>query len=429
MQYSYTPVPANHIRLLKPARHPGQHSPFPLAFSVETYPLAKAPPYTAVSYVWGRAAASREIYLDGHAFAIRTNLWSCLDNLTLLKTNSYHDTHWTHVWVDAICINQKDEKEKSQQVRAMSEVYSQAVEVSAWLGPQRLPNYMQWREDIATTVESSGWLLCDNIDELAERPYWSRMWIIQELLLANHIRVHVGNISFDFHELSYQVRGRQGANIQDLGQLLAYIEAREPDNMDIQHPLHEILLRFKDCQCSDPRDKVFALLSLVNEQDQRVLGCCFSDYSLTHDAVIVITLSYLRDFQNQIITCDSHDLFTSLGASPSRMIRRRLLAASTSINAFNDLSSISHANFREISFYSWQDLAETQPDHGQWVVGVFEDEPNQGQEESLIRRVAVNFWWPIICCGGLWYFGRGWITSKLQPDTLVSAVISRRGRP
>jgi hypothetical protein len=60
------------------------------------------------------------------------------------------------VWVDAICINQKDEKEKNQQVRAMSEVYSQAVEVSAWLGPQRLPNWMQWREDVTTTVESDG---------------------------------------------------------------------------------------------------------------------------------------------------------------------------------------------------------------------------------------------------------------------------------
>jgi hypothetical protein len=330
------------------------------------------------------------------------------------------------VWVDAICINQKDEKEKTQQVRAMSEVYSRAVEVSAWLGPQRLPDWMQWREDIATTVESSGWFLCDNIAELAERPYWSRMWITQELLLANHIRVHVGNISFDFRELAYQVHGLQGADTEDLGQLLAYIEARDPDNMDIQHPLHEILLRFKDCQCSDPRDKVFALLSLVNEQDRRVLGSCFPDYSLTHDAVVVITLSYLRDFHNQIITCDSHDVFKSLGASPSRTMRRRLLAASMTIDAFNDLRSISHANFREISFYSWQDPQESRSDHGQWWVNVLEDQPQQDPKKSLISRIAVRAWFPILCCGALWYLGRGWLPSKLQPDALASAIHKTR---
>jgi hypothetical protein len=308
----------------------------------------------------------------------------------------------------------------------MSEVYSRAVEVSAWLGPQRLPDWMQWREDVATTVESSGWFLCDNIAELAERPYWSRMWITQELLLANHIRVHVGNISFDFRELAYQVHGLQGADTEDLGQLLAYIEARDPDNMDIQHPLHEILLRFKDCQCSDPRDKVFALLSLVSEQDRRVLGSCFPDYSLTHDAVVVITLSYLRDYHNQTITCDSHDVFKSLGASPSRMMRRRLLAASMTIDAFNDLRPISHANFREISFYSWQDPEESRSDHGQWWVNVLGDQPQQEQKNSLISRIAVRAWFPILCCGALLYFGRGWI--PLQMDDLASVVVLRRGR-
>lgn len=155
MQFSYTPVPANHIRLLKPAQHPGPHSRTSRAFTVETYPITRAPPYTAVSYVWGLGAASREIRLDGHEFAIRPNLWSCLDNLTSIQTNSYQDTHWTHMWVDAICINQKDEEEKSQQVRAMSEVYSRAVEVSAWLGPQRLPHWLQWQEDVTTTIKSS----------------------------------------------------------------------------------------------------------------------------------------------------------------------------------------------------------------------------------------------------------------------------------
>ena len=155
MQYSYTPVAANHIRLLKSARQTGLNSNSVLTFTVETHPIARAPPYTAVSYVWGLAAASQEIRLNGHAFAIRQNLWSCLYYLMQSATNPNHNIDWTHIWVDAICINQRDEREKSQQVRAMDEVYSNATLVSAWLGFQRPPNWMQWREPDVKTFECS----------------------------------------------------------------------------------------------------------------------------------------------------------------------------------------------------------------------------------------------------------------------------------
>lgn len=61
----------------------------------------------------------------------------------LLKTNPHHHTLWDYIWVDAICVNQSNEKEKNQRVRAMGKVYSNAVEVSAWLGLQRLPHWFQ----------------------------------------------------------------------------------------------------------------------------------------------------------------------------------------------------------------------------------------------------------------------------------------------
>src|SRR4051812_13530731 len=110
MQYSYTPVRAKHIRLLKPVRQTGASNNPVLTFAVETYNITRAPPYTAVSYVWGLAAASRKILLDGHEFAIRQNLWSCLYHLALLpRADSYHDSLWTNIWVDAICINQHEE--------------------------------------------------------------------------------------------------------------------------------------------------------------------------------------------------------------------------------------------------------------------------------------------------------------------------------
>ena len=219
---------------------------------------------------------------------------------------------------------------------------------------------------------------------------------MQELVLARRIRVHVSDTSFDFTDLAFEMEDmRKSDDVEDLKQLLAYVNARHPDNIDVRHPLHEILLRFKDCKCSDPRDKVFALLSLVNEEDKHNLGSCFPDYSLTHDAVVVITLSYLQDHHGQIITCNSHDVFESLGASHSRLMGRRLLAASTTLYAFDNLRSVGDADFREISFYWWEDPAEAQT-------------TRRGLKDH-ISGVAVNAWWLVLCCGALWYFGRRWI--------------------
>ncbi|GAB7328372.1 hypothetical protein MBLNU13_g00356t1 [Cladosporium sp. NU13] len=324
MQYSYTPIQANHIRLLKPARHAGLSSQSILTFTVETYPIATAPPYTAVSYVWGLVSASQEIRLDGRSFAIRQNLWSCLYYLLLSTTKPNHDIDWTHIWVDAICINQRDEREKSHQVRAMDKVYSNAVAVSAWLGLNRAPNWMQWREADVKTLERSDWFLFENVLEIAERAYWSRVWIVQELVLARRVRVHVSDRSFDFRDLAFEAKNMLKCDdAEDLTQLLAYVEARDLDNIDTRQPLHELLLRFKECRCSDPRDNVFAFLSLVNEEDKYYLGGCFPDYSLTHDAVVVITLHYLQDHYEQIITCDSHALFEITCEKLGRRISER----------------------------------------------------------------------------------------------------------
>lgn len=52
----------------------------------------------------------------------------------LLNLESLQDEPKVY-WIDAICINQQDDAEKSTQVQAMRDVYDQAKLVIAWLGP------------------------------------------------------------------------------------------------------------------------------------------------------------------------------------------------------------------------------------------------------------------------------------------------------
>ena len=357
-----------------------------LAFTVETFAIAAAPLYTAVSYVWGLGDASQKIYLNNSEFAVRQNIWSCLHYLFLLRTNSHYRAWWDYIWVDAICINQSDGKEKNEQVRAMDRIFSSAVEVTAWLGLQRLPNWIQWREQAAKTIDSEDWVLSENVFDIAERPYWSRMWIVQELLLAKNIRFHISGASFEFHELAYCVKDKQTSSTENLQRVLAYTKARDLDNLEFRRPLLKILLQFGACQCQDPRDNVFAIMSLISEEDQQALRPYFPDYSLTHDAVVTITISYLRDYCRHEITHQSSEIFDSLGVSPSRLIRRRLIAASKRFDVCSDLELSNRMEFISIRFLEREEELPQSPTQ---IV----------QCKALFDNATAKIWWIVTCFG------------------------------
>lgn len=351
-----------------------------LSFIAQQFPLNSTPPYTAISYVWGLEAASQTIRLDGFDFAVRQNLWSCLYYLLRLRATPYHHVQWEFIWADAICINQSDGREKSEQVSAMDKVFSTAVEVTAWLGLQRLPQYIQWREQAAKTTDVEDWIFSENIEDIAKRPFWSRMWIVQELLLAKEIRLYVSGASFDFNDLAHHVTNNQTSNTEDLRRLLAYTKARDVDSREIPQSLLEILVQFGACQSSDPRHNVFAVMSLLNREDKQVLGRYFPDYTLTHDAVVVISLSYLRDYGGHKISHDWKEIFDTLGVSSSRQVRRRLIAASKVIDVCCDLQKIKSADFMEIPNFK----PEERPSRSQ---------SHSGGGKALFGNAMAKVWW------------------------------------
>ncbi|EME47179.1 hypothetical protein DOTSEDRAFT_97708, partial [Dothistroma septosporum NZE10] len=88
--------------------------------------------YSALSYTWatetGDATKSKSIELDGKPFAVTENLHSALLRIRSDKQEPQR------LWVDAVCINQCDEEEKSRQVSMMEHIYSFATKVIGWLG-------------------------------------------------------------------------------------------------------------------------------------------------------------------------------------------------------------------------------------------------------------------------------------------------------
>jgi hypothetical protein len=89
----------------------------------------KIPTYTALSYVWGNPARTHEILIDGKSVPITTNLYAALRQIRSERPWEFH------IWVDAVCIDQSNQAERSAQIRLMRQVYSRAMDVVVWLGP------------------------------------------------------------------------------------------------------------------------------------------------------------------------------------------------------------------------------------------------------------------------------------------------------
>ena len=136
--------------------------------------------------------------VDGKLLPIRRSLHEFLVELRLL------DRPRT-VWADAICINQGDVVERNAQVALMRDIYSTAQTVLVWLGPHDVgsPHPFDSFKLVAAKpafVQTGGSLdwnenIFQAFDNLISRPYWRRTWIIQEIVLANNIRLFSGDAS------------------------------------------------------------------------------------------------------------------------------------------------------------------------------------------------------------------------------------------
>jgi hypothetical protein len=128
--YSYDTLPGPHfIRLL--TLHPAENITDSIKCSIETVDLiAEKDKYDALSYSWGMDDGSGDAFsltLDDTPFSITQNLCDGLRRIRMYKEP-------VRIWIDALCINQNDDPEKSVQVAIMADVYAGAKTVHVWLG-------------------------------------------------------------------------------------------------------------------------------------------------------------------------------------------------------------------------------------------------------------------------------------------------------
>ncbi|KAI0168960.1 HET-domain-containing protein [Hypoxylon sp. FL1284] len=265
-------------------------------------PQASELNYEALSYVWGppkRRAKALVIERDDNANSLRSRLKRRYIPLAreiswAIRGLRYEDRSRV-MWIDAICINQADTKERSVQVRRMKEIYSLAHRVVAWLGPTCLDSdeAMSILGHIGAQVEASydytilpspGCEEADWFDPDVQLPYetehwetlsslftsewFKRIWIVQEIQLGNANSIlKCGRDEFPWFVFRRAIlvltQKHEGVYSQFRKELISLSQLCEGM---VRLPMEQMLYYFCGRRCSEQRDKVYGILGLAPQE-------------------------------------------------------------------------------------------------------------------------------------------------------------------
>ncbi|KAI1124008.1 heterokaryon incompatibility protein-domain-containing protein, partial [Nemania abortiva] len=360
--YSVSPVGTNLIRTLEllPGRTGDE-----IVCNLAGAELNGDAQFEALSYTWGDLDKVTEITIGQSKCRVTVNLSLALRHLRFPNTPRI-------LWVDAVCINQRDAQEKTQQVAMMGDIYHAASQVLTWIGDPSLDSKSMTNEadesqDSLQDSEKLKWYTDNDIplmrrfftnerafadwpvvgalsilallargahlntlpffqdprypdfnigiypsdlwqksskalNVLLESPYWSRVWIVQEMVLGRRVLIHYGRhvlplqlfvdaekfMREHYHGCCYEHCAALPNNkwsylygiLKNLSTIQYISKMRASWTMKTPVALFDTILGGVDFRkATDPRDQVYGLLGLVSEHMEDDL--LRPDYSLT----------------------------------------------------------------------------------------------------------------------------------------------------
>jgi hypothetical protein len=263
--------------------------------------------YCALSYTWGKRATERWIRLNGMPFMVQPSLFEALRGIR-------SEDGQMRIWADGICINQSDTAERNHQVGLMGKIYSSAKNVRVWLGPAAdnsdfVLDYVERKEarfqrgqagenldgDRGPDEEETKAFL-EAFRALHRRPYWSRAWIKQEVILAKELIIHCGAKSANGLRLLVEAHwhcfwpfgiGGRAALTDEIANLSMHRTNRQNGKRET---LEVLLKRYGRTSCLDARDRVFSVLSIA--ADCEGYEDKMADYSISLPALFFSILGF-----------------------------------------------------------------------------------------------------------------------------------------
>lgn len=318
--------------------------------------------YDALSYEWGTEERNATITCGGGTMHITPNLEDALRHL-----RREHDD--INIWADLICIDHENDEERSAQVLLMGQIYRSALRTWIWLGPS-IANTALGLKFIyeAGTLEGLGFAglgapavrnvsayqlatptasgisnlierripfdsdrvvfekLCHKLNvnsfdheavekvkrsvlNLITRPYFRRLWIIQEIALSHNAIILCGSHQISWSQFSSGALSRSllrelgnsaygSLELQQIHSIWRLAESGSSlDSRGHKSNLFKVLATLACGLCRDPRDKIYALLSLAPDAYQGITP----DYKKSVESVYQETSAYLINQRQDLL--------------------------------------------------------------------------------------------------------------------------------
>ncbi|KAH7153532.1 ankyrin repeat-containing domain protein [Dactylonectria macrodidyma] len=249
-------------------------------------------PYEALSYAWGGTVRTSDIILNGCIAKVTANLYAALLQLRLEHQDRV-------LWIDAICIDQDNKKEQTHQVGQMKGIYANAEQVMIWLGPSntKIDLLMDAINQVHSNARSAprNWRLSDQrwqvawpliqhqlggvfhteldgrmgeaLQELLQRPWFQRVWVIQEVASARAASVMCGSkvvSTQTFTQIPSLLDITPAEHTQAVLDVMPGYLRRSTWWSEGQN-LATLVGKFRNSKASDSRDQIYALLGISSD--------------------------------------------------------------------------------------------------------------------------------------------------------------------
>ncbi|OAL51695.1 HET-domain-containing protein [Pyrenochaeta sp. DS3sAY3a] len=253
-------------------------------------------PYEALSYVWGDKKRRADISCNGQIVSVTVNLFDALRRLRLRHKPRV-------IWADAICIDQESDSEKSCQVPLMGKLYSSAERVVVWLGKNDLAeaegalisvklmanhlrkvkeenvskDYLEVCQTLQMPSDYTSGLTQEFLRCLYDKPWFSRVWCMQEIILARDSVMLWGELELswtDVGEIATWLRNAEPVRALEFENTAFYadIECENANTLfairQRRHGLLDTLNDGRSFHATDLRDKVYGMLALVEPAEE-----------------------------------------------------------------------------------------------------------------------------------------------------------------
>lgn len=310
LNLQYDALPSDSIRLLKILAGSEDDQ---ITCMLVTAPInTSAGAFIALSYVWGPEPQEySHILVNDASLPVRPDLYQTLQALRQPNQTEVY-------WIDAICINQQNQQEKSRQIPLMAEIYSMASYVLVWLGKSAEDSdyvmdciHRRGTESFKLPRFQFG------LGRILQRRWFKRSWVLQEFALNRADPIiacgDAQRVTWSQFEQSYPEEFLTETVQHDIKALKLLASLYDADAQAAYYFLRKVRLNFRSdgpeqplrfieynlrtaihaamrCQATDPRDKIYGVLGMVKSE---VRNNMVVDYNKSEADVFQDAMEYL----------------------------------------------------------------------------------------------------------------------------------------